>query len=235
MMLRRTLRDLLSSGAALGALLTVSLPAAADDAVTRAWAEGSPVQVFGTAPTNRMPGQGSMSIQLLNDPESGGEVWFLVDGREESLQPGEALDLTGDRVHLVEFNSGGDFGDLRFSLYQGVYKFKVMPEGWGLFKSSQPPVAAGRQPTAASPGLAQPTPAAIESSRMFTPPSPAADLRTRRMASGSAGTVQPGQRAVNPPAKPADSTNRGEDATRSIAAPPAPGVTRERSQPTVAP
>lgn len=235
-MLRRTLEGLFISGTALGALFAMSLPALGREPVERVWASASPVQVFGTAPPNAMQGQGVPPIQLLNDSDSGGEVWFLVDGQEKSLQPGETLDLSSGRSHLVEFNTGGEHGDVRFSLYQGLYKFKVMPEGWGLFKSSSQPSMAGRQPMMSAPSRgtpAQTSPSQVQ--RSYGPPMPAQDLRSRRMAEGAAGTVQQGQQIASPPPKPAGTTGAGEDTTRSISAPPPPGVIRERARPATTP
>jgi hypothetical protein len=171
-----------------------------------------------------MPAQaGASSIQLLNEADSGGDVWFLVDGQEHSLKPGATMDLAGNRPHLVEFNTGGNAGDVRFTLYQGLYKFKVTPEGWGLYKSSSSPApaVAGSAPQATSP---------VTGRQAFTPPLPAEDLRTRRPV-GRAAAAQPGTtaRPVNPPQSPAATTGSGQDTTRSIAAPPPPGVTRERT------
>ncbi len=120
------------TGWILGCLGFASAASAQDPgfAAQSAWSLGQPVQVFGTAPLNRMPGD-APPIQLLNDPESGGDIWFLIDGEERSLRPGETLDLNNDRSHTVDFNTGGPLGDQKFALYQGVYKFKVTSQGWG--------------------------------------------------------------------------------------------------------
>jgi hypothetical protein len=216
------MNGILISGTVAGALFAASVTAIGAEPVENAWQSASPVQVYGTAPSNRMPGQGA-PIQLLNDPEAGGEVYFLLDGQEQSLKPGETMDLSADRPHTVEFNTGGNFGDVKFTLYQGQYKFKVMPEGWALFKSSGGSSVAGRAPATGT--LSQP-----QMQRSFTPPMPAQDLRTRRVAGRAEGAVQgSAPRAANPPQPPSATTGAGQDTTRSIAAPPAPGVTRERT------
>ncbi|HVJ67595.1 MAG TPA: hypothetical protein VM510_06410 [Caulifigura sp.] len=237
-MLRRTIERLLISGTTLGALAT-AIPASSCDQADQAFASGSLVQAYGTAPPAQaygsapsnpmngppggMAGQSGPPVQLVNDSSTGGDVWFLIDGQEKSLKPGETLDLQGGQPHLVEFNTAGQSGDVKFTLYQGLYKFKVGAEGWGLFKSSSQPSMAAHQPG----GM-------IQDRRGFHPPLPAEDLRTRRVARGTSGAAVDGQRSVDPQPKPADTTS-GRDATHSISAPPAPGVTRERTRPATAP
>jgi hypothetical protein len=230
-MLRRILEGMLLSGTALGALVSLSPSAVGSDparsernTVERVWASASEVQVYGTAPANRLPGQGPPPVQLLNDPASGGDIWFILNGQEKSLKPGETLDLNNDRVHVVDFNSGSETGDIRFSLYQGLYKFKVTPAGWGLVKSSSPPIASNR--------MMAPAPQA-QNAGLGSPPLPAQDLRTRRMA--ASGREPAASNRVNPPLKPADTTVSGRDETGSIAAPPAPGILRQRTRPGTSP
>jgi len=215
MMLRRLFNGSLRSVAVLGALFAVTGPTEA--------------QVYGTAPPNMVGGQGATSIQLLNDADSGGDVWFLIDGKEESLKPGETMDLSAGRPHQVEFNTGGQAGDVKFTLYQGVYKFKVQPEGWGLFKSSSQPAQARSTPGAARAGVVQ--------DGRFSPPLPAEDLRTRRMARGGTETAPRAAQPTPAPLKPGDTTRGGKDATHSLSAPtpPPPGITRERAKPAATP
>ncbi|MBX7106696.1 MAG: hypothetical protein K1X57_21655 [Gemmataceae bacterium] len=228
-MLRRTVERLLISGVTLGALAAAGIPASGSDPTNRAFQSASPVQAYGSAVPTPASGPtpanaiGAPSIQLLNDPSSGGEVWFLIDGQERSLKPGETLDLPAGPSHLVEYNTGGQAGDAKFTLYQGLYKFKVGSEGWGLFKSSAQPSVAGNH----AGGM-------IQDRRGFHPPLPAEDLRTRKVARGTNGVE--GHRFVDPQAKPADSTGN-RDATHSISAPPppAPGVIRERARPSSTP
>jgi hypothetical protein len=202
-----SIHQFLIRGTALGALFAMAVTAGA--------------QTYGTAPPNRMAGQGGAPIQLLNDPQTNGDVNFLIDGQEQILKPGQMLDLDG-RPHLVEFNSGGNYGDLRFTLYQGLYKFKVMPEGWALFKaSSQSSSQAGGAP---APGIR------TQVRRGFTPPLPAEDLRTRRVARRSAGATESQEsRSVNVPQPPVAGIGAGQERTGSVAVPPPPGVTRPRA------
>jgi hypothetical protein len=222
---RRTFLQSLTLAAVIGSLAAMSSPARAADPVENVWAKASPVQAYGSAPANRMPGQAA-AVQLHNDASTGTDVHFLLDGQEQTLSSGQTLDLSGDRPHLIEFNSGGNYGDLRFTLYQGLYKFKVMPEGWALFKASSDPSMAGRSmaPGAQSPGTR------TQVQRGYTPPMPAEDLRTRRMAVRSEGTAQPqGTRPLNTPQPPSAQIGAGQNPAPTIATPPQPGVTRERT------
>jgi hypothetical protein len=171
------------------------------------------------APPQGLPmQQGGGAIQILNDPSTGGDVHFLVDGQDHTLKAGDKLDLPPGQ-HLVEFNTGGQYGDIRFTVSQGLYKFKVMPEGWALFRSSSSPSSVtGGAPATGVPGQRG----------SFSPPLPAEDLRTRRMAGrADANSATPGQ-LVSPPAA-SSSTGSTQSAAPSIAAPPPPGVVRPRT------
>lgn len=151
----------------------------------------------GGSAVNRLPQNANAAppaIQLLNDPDSGGDVRFLVNGREYSLQPGQALDLSNDEVQTVDFNSGGAAGDRRFSLYSGLYKFKVAGDGWMLFKSADPPSRTASRATAAADNVP-------------TPPAPHPELARRRSATGSppppaATTARPKADDASPPPTP---------------------------------
>jgi hypothetical protein len=224
-MRQSTIHQFLIRGTALGALVAMSVMAQA-----QGYSTGAP-QGYGGSAYNRMPSQAGAAIQLLNDAGTGGDVHFLIDGQQGTLKAGQTLDLSGG-PHQIEFNSGGNYGDLRFTLYQGLYKFKLMPEGWALFKSSsQPSSVAGRAPAMNSRTQVQ--------RGYFTPPLPAEDLRTRRLAGRTNenpagrtdGNPSTGGRPVNPPLPPSASTGAGQDTTKSIAAPPppAPGVVRPRT------
>jgi hypothetical protein len=216
---------------ALGALVAMTVQAAAAEQIEKAWANGSPVQ-YGelntVAPSNRLPGQsapmpqaapmqqGGGASQILNDASTGGDVHFLVDSQDHTLKAGDKLDLPPGQ-HLVEFNTGGQYGDIRFTVSQGVYKFKVMPEGWALFRSSS-------QPSSVAGGAPAPNPRTQVQRGYFTPPLPAEDLRTRRVAGRTdANASTPGQ-LVSPPA-----AGTGQNAAPTIAAPPPPGVVRPRT------
>jgi hypothetical protein len=145
-------------------------------------------------------------IQIVNDPASGGDVRFVIDGREYSLRSGGSVNLSGDRPHRVEFSSGGTAGDRQFTLHSGVYKFKVMPDGWMLCKSSSPPLAASEGER--TPGVP-------------APPVPHPDLAKRRLARASAATSGAGR--ASPP-------TAGDHPATVDPKPPAPGITAPSSK-----
>jgi hypothetical protein len=133
-------------------------------------------QVTSSAPPNVVPGSTPPAqaqparggpIRLLNDPQSGGTVRFLINGQEQSLNAGQSIDLPPGQPLTVDFNSGGPAGDRQFPLYDGLYKFKVTDDGWGLFKSSD---------------RAGPAPPGMRLTNVPTPPGPSPDLAHRRRA-----------------------------------------------------
>jgi len=142
---------MLCKNASAGIVITTALAVAAqvETWVRKDTTSGIRLVQFTSPPQNALPRR-SGAIQLVNDPESGGIVKFLVNGQEQSLQPGEAIDLPNDRAQIVDFDSGGTAGDLQYSLYGGLYKFKVTDRGWGLFKSSGTATTSGTKSSAAS-------------------------------------------------------------------------------------
>jgi len=211
--------------AAIGSPAALPSFAGAAEPIDQVWSSASPVQAYGIAPPNRNPGQAGGRVQLFNDADSGGDVWFLLDGQEQSLKPGQTLDLAGDRPHLVEFNTGGAYGDLRFTLYEGPYKFKAMPEGWALFKSSSQSSSSQSSSLQRGPVAG----GAPQGQRGYTPPMPAEDLRSRRVARGAEGNSGNDERPAAPLPAPTPGIRAGQEATPTIAPPPAPGVSRPRT------
>lgn len=139
-------------------------------------------------------------IQIVNDPSSGGIVRFLVDGSEQSLQSGSSMNLSADRSHKVEFNSGGSAGDRRFTVSSGLYRFKVAQDGWMLYRSSSPPVAAAQSASA---------------SEVPPPPAPHPELAKRRLA--REGATNSAHVTSGLPAPPANASLEGPK-------PPEPGI-----------
>jgi hypothetical protein len=88
-------------------------------------------------PPNVTPGV-HPAVGILNDPDSGGPVRFLVDGERCLLQPGETLLLPDNRIWSVEFYAAGTEDLRQYSVIDGLYKFKVRGGAWGLFKSKDP-------------------------------------------------------------------------------------------------
>ncbi|MBX3444376.1 MAG: hypothetical protein KF774_18390 [Planctomyces sp.] len=150
------------------------------------------------------------AIQLLNDRSTQSPVQFLLEGQVQSLEAGQSVQLPAGRPLSIEFDTGGPVGDLQFTLYEGLYKFKVTDDGWMLYKSTaQPQAAAAGQRAAGVPA----------------PPNPSDDLAHRRR-STAASAPRPGQTA---PASGAAATpappSAGVSATRRSPAAAAPSAT----------
>ena len=76
-------------------------------------------------------------IKIVNPSDSGGKVSFTLNGTQDSIQPGEELEIQNDRLWTIAFGSGGSAGNIRYSLQSATYKFKVNEGGWNLFKAQE--------------------------------------------------------------------------------------------------
>lgn len=83
---------------------------------------------------NASVGTGAI-IRIVNPADSGGDVNYMLNGTPQTIKAGSTQTLQNDRLWTLEFGSGGPAGNLRYSLYNGTYKFKVTETGWNLFKS----------------------------------------------------------------------------------------------------
>lgn len=72
------------------------------------------------------------TLTLHNPHRSGGQIYYMVDGKVYSLYPGQAHELEGGPTWLVEFHRGGSFGDVIETLSGGSYVFQVSDNGWTL-------------------------------------------------------------------------------------------------------
>ncbi len=77
------------------------------------------------------------SVVVSNPTDSGGQVSFILDGKQEmTLAPGEKTTLTDGVGRSVEFDRGGSFGTTRVTLGEGSYEFAVTQSGWDLQRRS---------------------------------------------------------------------------------------------------
>jgi len=88
--------------------------------------------------------ESNIGLVLRNPVNSGGPIHFLVDGEVRVLEPGGQLTLSAGATRLIEFHRGGEFGDARFSLADGVHVFTVTPQGWDLRPERESDAAAGQ-------------------------------------------------------------------------------------------
>lgn len=85
----------------------------------------------------------STSVLLMNPPDSGGVIHYVVDGATYSLHPGQMHQLDGEHSRRVEFHRGSAFGDASHVLSPGKYVFRVTENGWSLVE--QTPSLSGEQ------------------------------------------------------------------------------------------
>jgi len=71
-------------------------------------------------------------LVLVNPVESGGAIFYLVDGESFALDPGESHRLSADRERTISFHRGDDFGDAEVALQAGEFTFRVSSQGWQL-------------------------------------------------------------------------------------------------------
>lgn len=89
----------------------------------------------GKTPRNSVPGANRPSAArgkiILNNPaDSGGDIHYLLNGKEFSMPPGYSQTLESDRVWTIEFDRGGERGDVRYTLRPGTFGFVVRNDEW---------------------------------------------------------------------------------------------------------
>lgn len=71
-------------------------------------------------------------LLIVNPAETGGTVFYLVDGEVQSLEPGESHNLKNGRQYTIEYHRGGEFGEAELQVQSGTYHFRVDNAGWKL-------------------------------------------------------------------------------------------------------
>jgi len=104
------------------------------------------------AKTNSLPYKGpGVNIELSEDV--GGEVSYVIDGVEEAtIRAGEEQALSKKGKYEVRFSrgvspDGKDFGQARYTIWEGNYSFRVTDKGWELVRVKE---SASTEPTATS-------------------------------------------------------------------------------------
>jgi hypothetical protein len=79
------------------------------------------------------PASAPRAVTIRNPQDSGGSVYFVVDGQDEwELRPGQVRTLAGQQTRQVTVDRGGDFGLAERELTAGTYQFVITDEGWEL-------------------------------------------------------------------------------------------------------
>ena len=104
------------------------------------------------AKTNSLPYKGpGVNIELSEDV--GGEVSYVIDGVEEAtIRAGEKQTLSKKGKYEVRFSrgvspDGKDFGQARYTIWEGSYNFHVTDKGWELMRLKE---SASSEPAATS-------------------------------------------------------------------------------------
>jgi len=69
---------------------------------------------------------------LINGEES--QVNYNLNGHPYTMFGNYRQPLSAGRTWVIAFDRGGSFGEARYTLSEGTYKFSMTAEGWALFK-----------------------------------------------------------------------------------------------------
>jgi hypothetical protein len=73
---------------------------------------------------------------LVNPPDTGTAVYYRINDRDFTLNPGQMHRLTGGSSWGVDFHRGGQFGRQTYAIGPGTYHFGPSNRGWDLFTQS---------------------------------------------------------------------------------------------------
>lgn len=138
------------------------------------------ISTTATIRRNSLPYTGP-GVTVLLPQETGGEVTYLVDGREEvTIHAGEEQTLPKKGSYEIRFSrgrtdDGHDYGIARYTVTEGTYAFQVTDRGWDLYR--QRDVEAG-------PGVSTVTTPTVRTNTIPTKP---ASPRSASAPSSSAG------------------------------------------------
>lgn len=75
-------------------------------------------------------------LLLICPATNGSDIHFVVNNEDRVLRPGQSERLLGRDLWTIQFHRGGEFGDAKYVLAAGSYKFTAGPRGWDLMKST---------------------------------------------------------------------------------------------------
>ena len=76
------------------------------------------------------------TVQIAYPASSGPVVHYSLNGADQALNPGKIQSFPNDRRWIVQFDRGGGFGSARYTLSDGLYKFKTTDHGWELVRAA---------------------------------------------------------------------------------------------------
>ena len=83
----------------------------------------------------------SKELVLVNPPNGGGTIRYLVNGHAFTMPSGHSQRLPGGREWRIHFHRGGDFDDVEMVLRSGTYEFRASEAGWQLWAVDVAPVS----------------------------------------------------------------------------------------------
>jgi hypothetical protein len=111
---------------------------------------------LGASPNNALPQSPSVSVSrpallakgvnwpsrgkitILNPTATGSEVNYSLNKSTYKIKPGYSQKFEDDRNWIVAFGSGGEKGDVRYTLTAGTYQFVATDAGWDLKRVKEP-------------------------------------------------------------------------------------------------
>ncbi|HEX5103450.1 MAG TPA: hypothetical protein VFV87_06545 [Pirellulaceae bacterium] len=89
-------------------------------------------------------------VMIRNPEATGVALSYTIDSRHAyEIAAGEAQQLPEKGSYLVEFDRGGEFGQARYTITEGLYEFALTDHGWELYR--QPDSATSDQRVKANP------------------------------------------------------------------------------------
>jgi hypothetical protein len=110
---------------------------------------------FNRVPPNRAPGDAKRApaagktpswpsrgeIKIVQPVGAVDEVHYALNGAIYTIKPGFTQTFADDRNWVIAFGSGGERGDLHYTLQAGEYRFVATPSGWDLKQVRPSPAA----------------------------------------------------------------------------------------------
>lgn len=73
-------------------------------------------------------------VVIVNPSDSGGNVNYEIGSWRFTIQPGQRQNLPGDRAWVIRFHRGEGFGEAKYRLDAGTYRFAPSSAGWALVR-----------------------------------------------------------------------------------------------------
>jgi hypothetical protein len=75
-------------------------------------------------------------VSITYPGKTGPALQYLLNGTEHTIRPGGAATFVNDRRWIIQFDRGADNGTARYTLSDGIFKFKSTDHGWELVRAA---------------------------------------------------------------------------------------------------